>query len=72
MIQIKHVMTAFHPKLTLESIRSKGWRVTIIYQRLIHQSPYIDPCRYRADLEATVRSSIRHADRAGERSTSQT
>ena len=40
------------------------------YQRLIHQSPYIDlPIQPRHD-EGTVRTQIRHADRAGEASPS--
>ena len=38
------------------------------YQRLIHQSPYIDPHVQPADEGSTVRTSIRHADRAGEAS----
>jgi DNA-binding CsgD family transcriptional regulator len=36
------------------------------YQRLIHQSPYIDPNPPTGQQEGTVRTSIRHADRAGE------
>ena len=35
------------------------------YQRLIHQSPYIDPLPAAGHPVATVRTSIRHADRAG-------
>ena len=38
------------------------------YQRLIHQSPYIDPHREPEQQEGTVRTQIRHADRAGEAS----
>ena len=38
------------------------------YQRLIHQSPYIDPEGRPAQEEGTVRTQIRHADRAGEAS----
>jgi DNA-binding CsgD family transcriptional regulator len=36
------------------------------YQRLIHQSPYIDPRVQLADEDGTVGNLIRHADRAGE------
>ncbi len=36
------------------------------YQRLIHQSPYIDLAGQQAQQESTVRIKIRHADRAGE------
>ena len=36
------------------------------YQRLIHQSPHIDLLRPSAQQDGTVRTSIRHADRAGE------
>lgn len=36
------------------------------YQRLIHQSPHIDPSALFGHQEATVRTQIRHADRAGE------
>jgi DNA-binding CsgD family transcriptional regulator len=36
------------------------------YQRLIHQSPYIDGAQPTEQQEGTVRTSIRHADRAGE------
>jgi DNA-binding CsgD family transcriptional regulator len=36
------------------------------YQRLIHQSPHIDPNALFGHQEATVRTQIRHADRAGE------
>ena len=36
------------------------------YQRLIHQSPHIDLVRPTGQQEGTVRTSIRHADRAGE------
>jgi DNA-binding CsgD family transcriptional regulator len=35
------------------------------YQRLIHQSPYIEPDRVTAHPRATVSHQIRHADRAG-------
>ena len=35
------------------------------YQRLIHQSPYIDLPIEAEQQEATVRTKIRHADRAG-------
>ena len=38
------------------------------YQRLIHQSPYIDPHVEPEHQEGTVRTQIRHADRAGEAS----
>lgn len=36
------------------------------YQRLIHQSPYIEPRGAQAQPEAAVSHQIRHADRAGE------
>jgi len=36
------------------------------YQRLIHQSPYIEPSTHAAQSEAAVSNQIRHADRAGE------
>ena len=36
------------------------------YQRLIHQSPHIDGTPPTGQQEGTVRTSIRHADRAGE------
>jgi DNA-binding CsgD family transcriptional regulator len=36
------------------------------YQRLIHQSPHIDAFLLTGQQEGTVRTSIRHADRAGE------
>jgi len=36
------------------------------YQRLIHQSPHIEPRAPRAHPEAAVSHQIRHADRAGE------
>jgi DNA-binding CsgD family transcriptional regulator len=36
------------------------------YQRLIHQSPYIDPPPPTGQQQDAVRTSIRHADRAGE------
>ena len=36
------------------------------YQRLIHQSPYIDVLPDSAQQEGSVRTQIRHADRAGE------
>ena len=36
------------------------------YQRLIHQSPYIDPYITTGQQEGAVCTSIRHADRAGE------
>ena len=36
------------------------------YQRLIHQSPHIDPNPPTGQQEGTVRTLIRHADRAGE------
>jgi DNA-binding CsgD family transcriptional regulator len=35
------------------------------YQRLIHQSPYIEPASGNAHSEAAVSNQIRHADRAG-------
>ena len=38
------------------------------YQRLIHQSPYIDLPTQPGHEDATVRTQIRHADRAGEAS----
>ena len=37
-----------------------------LYQRLIHQSPYIDLVSPTGQQETAVRNSIRHADRAGE------
>lgn len=36
------------------------------YQQLIHQSPYVDLPRDMDHQEGTVRTKIRHADRAGE------
>ena len=36
------------------------------YQRLIHQSPHIDAFLLTGQQGGTVRTSIRHADRAGE------
>lgn len=36
------------------------------YQRLIHQSPHIDAPAQPGHQEGTVRTQIRHADRAGE------
>src|SRR5438309_3923255 len=36
------------------------------YQRLIHQSPYIEPAFPNGHPEAAVSHQIRHADRAGE------
>jgi DNA-binding CsgD family transcriptional regulator len=36
------------------------------YQRLIHQSPYIEPASSSAHPDAAVSHQIRHADRAGE------
>src|SRR5256885_6757443 len=36
------------------------------YQRLIHQSPYIEPASRSGHPEAAVSHQIRHADRAGE------
>jgi len=36
-----------------------------VYQRLIHQSPYIDPAAQPGQEGGTVRTQIRHADRAG-------
>ena len=36
------------------------------YQRLIHQSPYIDLADPTEQVVGTVRTKIRHADRAGE------
>jgi DNA-binding CsgD family transcriptional regulator len=36
------------------------------YQRLIHQSPYIEPRSSNGHPEAAVSHQIRHADRAGE------
>ena len=38
------------------------------YQRLIHQTPYIDPAAAPGHQQGTVRTQIRHADRAGEAS----
>ena len=38
------------------------------YQRLIHQSPHIDVTPLFGHQEGTVRTQIRHADRAGEAS----
>ena len=38
------------------------------YQRLIHQTPYIDAESDQGQEEGTVRTQIRHADRAGEAS----
>jgi len=38
----------------------------VTYQRLIHQSPYIDLRGKLGHEEGTVRTQIRHADRAGE------
>ena len=38
------------------------------YQRLIHQSPYIDLPTQPGHEDSTVRTQIRHADRAGEAS----
>jgi len=38
------------------------------YQRLIHQSPYIDRPPHHGHEDGTVRTQIRHADRAGEAS----
>ena len=35
------------------------------YQRLIHQSPYIEAASENAHPEAAVSNQIRHADRAG-------
>ncbi len=35
------------------------------YQRLIHQSPYVEPGRSDAQSDGTVSIQIRHADRAG-------
>jgi DNA-binding CsgD family transcriptional regulator len=35
------------------------------YQRLIHQSPYIEPASRNGHPEAAVSNQIRHADRAG-------
>lgn len=40
----------------------------IAYQRLIHQSPHIDLPTQPGHEEGTVRTQIRHADRAGEAS----
>ena len=40
------------------------------YQRLIHQSPYIDLPTQPGHEDSTVRTQIRHADRAGEASPS--
>ena len=39
-----------------------------LYQRLIHQSPHIDLPAQPGHQEGTVRTQIRHADRAGEAS----
>ena len=39
-----------------------------LYQRLIHQSPHIDLPSQPGHQEGTVRTQIRHADRAGEAS----
>jgi DNA-binding CsgD family transcriptional regulator len=36
------------------------------YQRLIHQSPYIEPGARQRDESGAVSNQIRHADRAGE------
>jgi DNA-binding CsgD family transcriptional regulator len=36
------------------------------YQRLIHQSPYVEPGRRVAEPVGAVSNQIRHADRAGE------
>src|SRR2546429_5101640 len=36
------------------------------YQRLIHQSPYIEPASENGHPKAAVSHQIRHADRAGE------
>src|SRR5258708_4552893 len=36
------------------------------YQRLIHQSPHIEPATGNAHPEAAISHQIRHADRAGE------
>jgi DNA-binding CsgD family transcriptional regulator len=36
------------------------------YQRLIHQSPYIEPASENGHPDAAVSHQIRHADRAGE------
>ena len=36
------------------------------YQRLIHQSPYIEPGAAAGDEHGAVSNQIRHADRAGE------
>lgn len=36
------------------------------YQRLIHQSPYIEPGADTGQFDEAVRNQIRHADRAGE------
>jgi len=38
------------------------------YQRLIHQAPYIDLLALNGHQDGTVRTQIRHADRAGEAS----
>jgi DNA-binding CsgD family transcriptional regulator len=38
------------------------------YQRLIHQSPHIDDPTLPGHQDSTVRTQIRHADRAGEAS----
>ncbi|HEX2803754.1 MAG TPA: helix-turn-helix transcriptional regulator [Sphingomicrobium sp.] len=36
------------------------------YQRLIHQSPYIEPAASTSDENGAVSNQIRHVDRAGE------
>jgi DNA-binding CsgD family transcriptional regulator len=36
------------------------------YQRLIHQSPHIEPSEPSGQSDGAVRNQIRHADRAGE------
>ncbi len=41
-------------------------RHTVPYQRLIHQSPHIEPTGIPGEPEAAVSHQIRHADRAGE------
>jgi DNA-binding CsgD family transcriptional regulator len=38
------------------------------YQRLIHQPSHIDPASHQGHQDSTVRTQIRHADRAGEAS----
>lgn len=40
----------------------------LAYQRLIHQSPYIDPTVEAGEEQGAVGTQIRHADRAGEAS----